>query len=82
MHPMAIVGGGFILLAAFVFVGRSADLPAANIALAFIPFWFAAVFAASRFSADLIDAKVRSLIAILGVPTLAALYLWWTYSAA
>jgi hypothetical protein len=86
MHPMALVGGGFVLLAVFVLGARFTGLSMTGAALAFIPFWLVSVFFSQRCDGTRIGGaaagKLSSLAVVYAIPVLAALYLWWTYWAA
>ena len=85
MHTMQVVGGGFLLLAAFVFGARFVGLPMTSAALAFIPVWFLAAginlwIGISRAGYSFGE-EAPIFLVVFGVPAMAAAYLWWTYSA-
>jgi hypothetical protein len=89
MHTVMVIGGGFVVLAIFLLVGRSlaggSVAAAAKAALWFIPAWLVA--AAVNLWLGLrhgyaFSEELRIGLAVFGVPAAVAVLFWWRFSRA
>ena len=85
MHTLMVIGGGLVLLAIFMFIGKQlGGVPAATqAALWFIPAWLAAagynLFIGTRHGYSVAEELPIGLV-VFGVPTAVALLFWWKFS--
>jgi len=84
MHKMQVIGGGFLLLFAFVQIARFGGLSMTGAALLFIPVWFVAagvnLWIDTSRGGHAFAAEAPRFLVVFGVPAMAAAYWWWTYS--
>jgi len=85
MHSIMVIGGGLVLLALFVLVGKQGGLrSAAKAALWFIPVWLVAAVAnmwmgVSR-AGYTVAQELPFLLLVFGVPAAVALLIWRRFS--
>ena len=87
MHTLMVIGGGLVLLAVFVLVGRQLGgggaAAAATAAVLFIPFWLVA--AGINLSIGVrhgytVAEELPIALVVFGVPAAIAAAIWWRFS--
>ena len=80
MHTIKVLAGGFVLLGAFVLIGRSLG-NGSKAALYFLPVWLAAAALNLWFGVAKAGYSVRDeapiFLLIFAIPSALALLLWW-----
>ena len=87
MHTIMVIGGGLVVLAIFLLVGRSLGggsvAAAARAALWFIPVWFVAAAGNLRIGVQhgyTVAEELPIGLIVFGVPAAVALLFWWRFS--
>jgi hypothetical protein len=87
MHTITVIGGGLVVLAIFLLVGRALSggsvATAAKAALWFIPLWLVAAAVNLRIGVSHGYTVAQELpigLVVFGVPAAAALLFWWRFS--
>lgn len=85
MHTLMVLGGGFILLAAFALASRFGNFPMSSAALGFIPVWFLAsvynLYVGVSTAGYTVAEELPIFVVVFGIPALAAAFLWWKFNA-
>lgn len=80
MHTLMVIGGGFLLLAAFALAARLGNFPQASAALGFLPVWLVAsiynLYVGVSTAGYTIAEELPILAVVFAVPAGAALFLW------
>ncbi len=86
MHTLMVIGGGFVLLAAFAVAARLGNFSLSSAALGFVPVWFLAsvynLYVGVSTAGYTVAEEMPILVVVFAVPAVAAVFLWWKFNAA
>lgn len=88
MHTILVIGGGLVLLAVCILVGRMTGGPAQSVtaasALYFLPLWLVAaainMWVGVSKAGYSVAEELPIFLLIFAIPAAIAIFLWWKYS--